>query len=105
MASLPAAPGGDSSGSDESPSTIVVLAFAGARDVVGEPEITLPMANLGDGTQCKASEVMDAMIARYPDLAPKRRIIRLAVNGSYVDADAAVKGGDEVALIPPVAGG
>lgn len=81
-------------------STIRVLAFAGARDVVGEPEIELAIEG-----PCTADEVMDAMIARYPDLSSRRRIIRLAVNGSYVDGDAEVKAGDEVALIPPVAGG
>lgn len=82
--------------------TITVLAFAGARDAVGASEVEIDVADV-DGTT--ADDVMDTMVARYPELAARRHIIRLAVNGSYVDGDAPVKGGDEVALIPPVAGG
>ncbi len=86
-------------------STIRVLAFAGARDVVGSSEVLVALSEVGDGTSCTADQVMDAMIARFPDLAGYRTIVRLAVNGSYVDGDHAVGAGDEVALIPPVAGG
>lgn len=81
--------------------TIRVLAFAGARDVVGAPEVELEISSI----PCTAGEVMDAMCERFPELVSRRRIIRLAVNGSYVADDAPVAGGDEVALIPPVAGG
>ena len=86
-------------------STIRVLAFAGARDVVGAPEIEVALADVGDGTSATADQVMDLMVARYPDLRDKRRIMRMAVNGSYVDGNEPVAAGDEVALIPPVAGG
>jgi molybdopterin synthase catalytic subunit/molybdopterin synthase sulfur carrier subunit len=85
--------------------TVRVLAFAGARDVVGSGEVEIGLGDIGDGTSCTADQVMDAMVARYPDLESRRSIIRLAVNGSYVEGDAPVAAGDEVALIPPVAGG
>jgi molybdopterin converting factor small subunit len=45
------------------------------------------------------------LIARFPSLAPHRSSLRIAVNGSYAFASDPVAGGDEVALIPPVAGG
>ncbi len=83
---------------------IRVLAFAGARDVVGASEVEVDIDSAG-GDACTARTVMDAMCARYPELTPKRGIIRLAVNGEYVNDDAPVSAGDEVALIPPVAGG
>ncbi len=85
--------------------TIRVLAFAGARDVVGASEIEIDIADVGDGEPRTADQLMDAMIARYPELESRRRIIRLAVNCTYVDGDALVNAVDEVALIPPVAGG
>ncbi len=79
---------------------VKVLAFAGARDVIGKAEIELPL----DG-ESTAQAVMDLICAKYPALEPHRPSIRIAVNSSYVRADEPVRPGDEVALIPPVAGG
>jgi len=79
--------------------TVRVLAFAGARDIVGA-EIDLALDRLAT-----ASDVLDALCARFPALVPHKPHIRIAVNGSYVELDAPVADGDEVALIPPVAGG
>ncbi|MCX2954571.1 molybdopterin converting factor subunit 1 [Lentzea sp. NEAU-D7] len=42
---------------------------------------------------------------RYPALASIQRQIRLAVNEDFAKADDVLSEGDEVALIPPVAGG
>lgn len=81
---------------------VKVLAFAGARDVLGTDELVVELEALAVAT---AGGVMDVVVARHPDLGPHRRTIRLAVNGEYVDADQPVKADDEVALIPPVAGG
>ena len=77
-----------------------LLAFAGARDVLGTPELTLPLA-----APCSAAELLAAICLRYPALAPWRASIRVAVNGVYAQADDRIAFGDEVALIPPVAGG
>jgi molybdopterin converting factor subunit 1 len=85
------------------PGTITVLAFAGARDAIGAGEIVLALDDLGDALTVQS--VMDAVCSRFPALAPHRPIIRVAVNGSYVEGAAPVAAGDEVALIPPVAGG
>ena len=80
--------------------SVRLLAFAGARDVLGAPELVLPLA-----APCSAAELLAAVCLLYPALAPWRASIRIAVNGTYAQADDPVSFGDEVALIPPVAGG
>jgi molybdopterin synthase catalytic subunit/molybdopterin synthase sulfur carrier subunit len=80
--------------------SVKVLAFAGARDVIGASEVQVPLES-----GCTADQLMDTICARFPALAPHRGSLRMAVNGCYVKGDAAVASGDEVALIPPVAGG
>jgi len=80
--------------------TIRLLTFAGARDVVGAPEVTLTIPEGSD-----AAAVLSLACARYPGLLPFRRALRVAVNGTYASASDPVRAGDEVALIPPVAGG
>ena len=62
--------------------TIRVLAFAGARDVVGQSEVALDVTTtFPEGVTLTAARVMDAMCDRYPELTARRSIIRLAVNG------------------------
>lgn len=82
------------------PGTVRLLAFAGARDVIGAPEVEIPVA-----TACDAAELWAVLLSRFPALAPYKRSIRLAVNGAYASETDRVRPGDEVALIPPVAGG
>lgn len=77
-----------------------VLAFAATRDVLGCDELDLDIP-----AGCTPSGVMDALCARFPALAPYRPSIRLAINGTYAQDGDAVAAGDEIALIPPVAGG
>lgn len=77
-----------------------VLAFAAVRDIIGSPEVEVPL-----DAPCTAEEAMTILLARFPGLAPHRRSLRMAVNGTYAFATDPVRPGDEVALIPPVAGG
>ena len=80
--------------------TIKVLFFASCRDLIGtgEREMTLP-----DG-----ATVMDLISklaleqARFTDLAPS---LMISINQAYVERDAKLQDGDEVAFIPPVSGG
>lgn len=81
-------------------SSVRVLAFAGARDVVGAPEIEMDL-----GRAATAGELFDEVLARYPGLVPYRGCLRIAVNGAYASLEDPVRAGDEIALIPPVAGG
>ncbi len=82
------------------PLMVKVLAFAGARDVVGAPELDFELSEA-----CSAAALMDRICARFPGLAPHRKSLRMAINGSYAADRELVRPGDEVALIPPVAGG
>lgn len=77
-----------------------VLVFAAAREVVGAREVAL---TLGEGAT--AGDALEALCARWPGLRPYAGALRLAVNGDYVRGDHALAAGDEVAVIPPVAGG
>ncbi len=77
-----------------------LLAFAGARDVIGAPEVEIPVSG-----PCDAAELWSVLLSRFPALEPYKRSIRLAVNGAYANETDRVRPGDEVALIPPVAGG
>ena len=80
--------------------SIRLLAFAAARDVVGAGEVQFALAG-----ECSVAEFWGRLAQRFPALGPHQRSIRLAINGHYVtDADRVVPG-DEVAILPPVAGG
>ncbi len=80
--------------------TVRLLAFAGTRDVLGAAELAFPLE-----TGCSAGELLAEVYRRYPALAPWKASIRVAVNGTYATPEDRVEVGDEVALIPPVAGG
>lgn len=80
--------------------TIKLLAFAGARDVIGAAEVDLAL-----DAPCSATALLDRICAGHPGLAPHARSLRLAINGAYAAAEDVVNPGDEVALIPPVSGG
>ncbi len=80
--------------------SVRVLAFAGARDVIGAAEILVPL----DQPE-SARRFLDRICAQHPALGPHRGSIRLAVNCGFARWDDEVCPGDEVAIIPPVAGG
>jgi len=77
-----------------------MLAFAGARDVLGAGELEFPLT-----LPCSAEELLGHICDRFPALAPYRASLRVAVNGCYAARGDPVTAGDEIALIPPVAGG
>ncbi len=90
----------DRTGTPTTGSAVRVLAFAGVRDVVGAAELDIAVP-----APCGADDLWAALIRRFPALAPYRGSVRLAINGTYASAEDLVAAGDEVALIPPVAGG
>lgn len=79
---------------------VKVLAFAGARDVLGAAEIDLDLASAAT-----VAQLLDRLCVRFPALAPHRASLRVAVNKRYARDDDRVSPGDEIAIIPPVAGG
>ena len=72
---------------------LTVLAFARYRDLLGFERLELPPALTVDAL------LSDPRFARLPKDA------LLAVNQAFADRAAALKDGDEVALLPPVSGG
>ena len=78
---------------------VEVLFFAAARERAGTERGTF---ELDSPTVATLSE---AIAARHPALAPLLPRLRFAVNQAFAAPTATLREGDEVALIPPVAGG
>jgi molybdopterin converting factor subunit 1 len=79
---------------------IRLLFFAVLRDITGKSEDAL---ELPEGT--RAGEVWERLRHEYPALRDYVQPPMSAVNESYVSADEVLHDGDELAFIPPVAGG
>ena len=79
---------------------VMVKLFALMREKVGTDTVRLEVpegARMGD--------VAAALRRQYPALDPYLAQVRYAIQMDFVDAEAMVTAGDEVALIPPVSGG
>jgi len=79
--------------------TVTVLLFASYADALGKSAIEL---DLPPGATVRA--ILDRL-AEMPggDRLPPRPLV--AVNEEYASANTPLRGGEEVAVIPPVAGG
>lgn len=81
------------------PMTVRVLLFASYADALGRNELTLELG---------AGSVVADVVSRVREMAGGRVLPPsplLALNASYATSSTIVKSGDEVAIIPPVAGG
>lgn len=79
--------------------TVTVLLFASYADAVGRSEIELDVES-----GATVSDVIEQVRAMGDaDRLPPAPMV--AVNEHYASRDRELKAGDEVALIPPVAGG
>ena len=79
--------------------TVRVLLFASYADAVGQSELMLDLAE---------GAVVADVVTRVREMAGGRALPPsplLAVNATYANAQSVVRSGDEVAIIPPVAGG
>ncbi|HLZ08753.1 MAG TPA: molybdopterin converting factor subunit 1 [Chloroflexota bacterium] len=74
--------------------------FASHREALGidRLEIELP-----DGST--VADLVDRIANQFPNVAAVVRLARYAVNRVYLPATTVLQAGDEVAFIPPVAGG
>jgi molybdopterin synthase catalytic subunit len=80
-----------------------LLLFGTLKDAAGAAEIKVKIAdNLGI---IEITDVLTHCAEQYPRLAPWLPHVRVAVNYEYVKADHVVRPEDEIAFIPPVAGG
>jgi len=77
-----------------------LLFFAVLRDIAGtnETELDLPSVT-------RAADVWQRLRAEHPQLAGYAQPPMTAINETYASADAVLREGDELAFIPPVAGG
>ncbi len=80
--------------------TITLRHFAIIRETVGTEVET---RTVPDGTT--AADIAAALSAEYPRVAGLLRTSPVMVNAAYADLDKPLEEGDEVAFIPPVAGG
>ena len=78
---------------------IKILAFGIARDILGGSEIKITTPALPT-----VGELLEIIKERYPAFQ-KLTSLAIAVNADYAEADQQIKVGDEVVIIPPVAGG
>lgn len=72
--------------------------FGVVREIMGGKELDFEFS----GTT--VADLRAALFARYPDLVPLNSLF-VAVNQQYAQEDTALRDTDEIALIPPVAGG
>jgi molybdopterin converting factor subunit 1 len=79
-----------------------VLLFASAADAFGAAQVRLAVRPGATAGELRAALLAAAREAGGPALPPA---CRLAVNQRFATADQPIAPGDEVALIPPVAGG
>lgn len=86
--------------SSDGPMRVRVRLFAIQRELAGTREIHLELV---PGSTIDGA--WEAVVDRFPVLAPGRPAIRFARNGEYAPADTELMDGDEVAMIPPVSGG
>jgi molybdopterin synthase catalytic subunit len=77
-----------------------VLLFAMLREKAGNSiSIELP------ADETTAQELVTACAAQYPQLSAWLPHVKIAVNCAYVTPEQTIRPADEIALIPPVAGG
>ena len=77
-----------------------LLFFAVLRDITGQSETELELAG---GT--RAGAIWQQLRAQYAKLADYAQPPMIAINESYESPDVELHDGDELAFIPPVAGG
>ncbi|MDG6928610.1 MAG: molybdopterin converting factor subunit 1 [Nitrososphaerota archaeon] len=79
---------------------VKVLYWAQAREVasVAAETVALPAG-------CSVGAAFRALVESHPGLAAVGGGVQLAVNGELAEEDAVLSDGDELAVLPPVAGG
>jgi len=80
--------------------TVRVVAFARVREILGESDIALMLAE-----PARVSDAWSALAGRAPALDALRASTRVARNGRLCAYDEPLADGDELALLPPSGGG
>lgn len=74
--------------------------FGAVREAVGSKELELSLA-----AGARVADLRTLLLRQFPGLRPLDARVRIAVNRELAECDAVLSEGDEVALLPPVAGG
>lgn len=77
-----------------------LLFFAVLRDITGKSGTDIEVA---PGT--RAADIWQTLRSNHPELASYERPPMVAINEAYADPGSLLDEGDELAFIPPVAGG
>lgn len=78
---------------------VKILAFGIARDILGGPELQLSTPQ-----HLTVGKLLAILKEQYPAFQ-ELTSLAIAVNADYAQSDQQIKAGDEVVIIPPVAGG
>lgn len=91
------------------PRTVKVLFFASARELAGVSSMDITLeeekGESGEEVGCTAKNLVAVLTRTYKYLDFEKSQISLAINKEYVTDDMVLRDGDEVALLPPIAGG
>ncbi|HBZ71333.1 MAG TPA: molybdenum cofactor biosynthesis protein MoaE [Deltaproteobacteria bacterium] len=74
--------------------------FGAVREAVGSKELELSLA-----PGVRVADLRALLLRQFPGLGPLDPRVRISVNQEFAEGDALLAEGDEVALLPPVAGG
>lgn len=83
------------------PPLVSVLYFAALRDLAGTGEERVPLPT----PSTTVAELLVALEGRHGALAGRLASVRVAVNEEFAEESLVLRGGEVVALIPPVSGG
>jgi molybdopterin converting factor subunit 1 len=81
--------------------SITVLYFAALRDLAGTSEELL---DLSEG-ELSVGALLNVLEQRKPALRGRLASVRVAVNEEFTELSTVLRGGETLALIPPVSGG
>jgi molybdopterin converting factor subunit 1 len=79
---------------------VTVKLFAILRERAGVDELSLDVS-----TGTKAADALDRLCESHGEIRAMLSRCAIAINRQYVDREAVLHDGDELAVIPPVSGG
>ena len=83
--------------------SLEVLLFGVLKDIAHSNSVTVSLPV--EVKELSVSQLLELLAQQYPALERYLPHVRVAVNCEYVNSEYSVRRGDEVALLPPVAGG
>lgn len=83
---------------------VEVLYFAALRDLSGVSGERVTLETPAEGALSVAA-LLSALEARHERLRGRLQAVRVAVNEEFTELSTELRGGEVVALIPPVSGG